>query len=154
MKIVNVSDDIISRLRCSDISTKMRSLESCEWLVLEEENGKILLFSETVSRGQNEISFGDSLIEWGYCDQENVDFSLKDTLYISADKIEFPIFIRSFEAGDKIQPIGMKGQKKVSDLINEKKIRGSGKKQVPVLCLDNEVFAVLPWRVSERLVFA
>tara|TARA_A100001037_G_scaffold276394_1_gene275654 strand:- start:501 stop:1067 length:567 start_codon:yes stop_codon:yes gene_type:complete len=42
MKIVNVSDDIISRLRCSDISTKMRSLESCEWLVLEEENGKIL----------------------------------------------------------------------------------------------------------------
>ena len=37
MKIVNTSTKIIDELRNSDISTKMRSLESCEWFVLEKE---------------------------------------------------------------------------------------------------------------------
>ena len=41
MRIVNVSTEIINRLRNSGISTKMRSLESCEWFVLEEKEGKI-----------------------------------------------------------------------------------------------------------------
>ena len=38
MKIVNIDEDVISKLRNSNISTKMKSLESCEWVVLEEKD--------------------------------------------------------------------------------------------------------------------
>ena len=42
MRIVNVDNNIIKELRKCDISTKMRSLESCEWVVLEEIDGIII----------------------------------------------------------------------------------------------------------------
>ncbi len=42
MRIVNVDNNIIDELRKSDISTKMKSLESCEWVVLEEMDGIIV----------------------------------------------------------------------------------------------------------------
>ena len=38
MKIENINKNIIEKLRKSDISTKMKSLESCDWVVVEEEN--------------------------------------------------------------------------------------------------------------------
>jgi len=42
MRIVNVDNNIIKELRKCGISTKMRSLESCEWVVLEEIDGIII----------------------------------------------------------------------------------------------------------------
>ena len=42
MRIVNVDNNIIKELRKCDISTKMRSLESCEWVVLAEIDKKII----------------------------------------------------------------------------------------------------------------
>jgi len=42
MRIVNVDNNIIKELRKCDISTKMRSLESCEWVVLADINEKIV----------------------------------------------------------------------------------------------------------------
>lgn len=41
MEIVNASKKIIDKLRNSEISTKMRSLESCEWFVVEREGDEI-----------------------------------------------------------------------------------------------------------------
>jgi L-amino acid N-acyltransferase YncA len=41
MEIINTNTKIIDKLRNSEISTKMKSLESCEWFVLEKEGDKI-----------------------------------------------------------------------------------------------------------------
>ena len=41
MKIISVDKNIIRKLRESGVSTKMKSLESCDWVVLYEENGII-----------------------------------------------------------------------------------------------------------------
>jgi len=42
MKIVNMSENIRNALRNSGISNKMRSLESCDWIVYEELDRKIV----------------------------------------------------------------------------------------------------------------
>ena len=42
MRIVDADDNIIKELRRSEISSKMNSLETCKWLVLEERDGKII----------------------------------------------------------------------------------------------------------------
>ena len=42
MRIVNVDDNIIKELRKCDISTKMRSLESSDWIVYEQIDDKIM----------------------------------------------------------------------------------------------------------------
>jgi len=41
MKIVNTDENIIQRLRNSNISTEMKSLESCDWFVLDEVHDEI-----------------------------------------------------------------------------------------------------------------
>jgi len=42
MRVVNVNQAVIKKLQKSGISSLMKSLESCEWLVIEEENEKII----------------------------------------------------------------------------------------------------------------
>ena len=37
MRIVNVDKNIITKLRESGISHEMKSIESCDWVVIEEE---------------------------------------------------------------------------------------------------------------------
>ena len=41
---------------------------------------------------------------------------------LNADKLRFPLEIRRFEPGDKIRSLGMKGMKKVSDVLVQAKI--------------------------------
>ena len=42
MRIVNVDKNIITKLRESGISHEMKSIELCDWLVIHEEQGKII----------------------------------------------------------------------------------------------------------------
>ena len=42
MRIVDVNDSIIKNLRNSGISKLMKSLESCDWLAIEENNDRII----------------------------------------------------------------------------------------------------------------
>tara|TARA_B100001540_G_scaffold203900_1_gene179581 strand:- start:963 stop:1529 length:567 start_codon:yes stop_codon:yes gene_type:complete len=41
MKIVDANENIIQRLRSSNISTEMKSLESCDWFVIDEKYDEI-----------------------------------------------------------------------------------------------------------------
>ena len=42
MQVVTVDKKIIERLRKSGISSEMKSIELCDWLVIQEMNGNIL----------------------------------------------------------------------------------------------------------------
>lgn len=53
------------------------------------------------------------------------DFELKkDTniAYFDADKITFPLLLRHWHHGDKMQPFGLQGNKNISDILINKKI--------------------------------
>ena len=38
------------------------------------------------------------------------------------DKLHFPLLLRNWKQGDKIKPLGMRGQKKISDILIDKKM--------------------------------
>ena len=42
MKIVDVDNKIIQKLRGSDTSMQIRTLESADWIVMDEKNDKII----------------------------------------------------------------------------------------------------------------
>lgn len=76
------------------------------------------------------------------------------TLYLNADKLQFPFILRSWKEGDFIRPLGMKGKKKISDLFVDLKTPAYAKSGAAVLCADtstNEVLALLCARISETL---
>ena len=61
------------------------------------------------------------------------------TLMADKDKLAFPLLLRQWQPGDKLIPLGMKGHKKVSDILIDKKIPMPQKKDIMVLLSGNEI---------------
>ena len=70
-------------------------------------------------------------------------------MQLNADKLRFPLEIRAYEPGDKIRSLGMKGMKKVSDVLVQAKIPMNEKKNYPVLVSKDEIVAVIGLCISE-----
>lgn len=67
-----------------------------------------------------------------------------------ATKLHFPLKLRKWSNGDCIQPLGMSGQKKVSDILIDKKVTLNNKNNVFVLLSKNDVIWVIGYVMSEK----
>ncbi len=76
-----------------------------------------------------------------------------DELTMDADSIEFPISIRPWQEGDRIQPYGLEGTKLISDILTDKKIASSKKRSAYVITdFDEKICAVIfPHPTANRL---
>ena len=78
------------------------------------------------------------------------DFN-KYNAYFDKDKLTFPLYLRRWRNGDKFQPFGMKGKRKVSDLFTDEKLSLHDKKNIWLLCnADDEILWVLGLRTDDR----
>ncbi|SFC19871.1 tRNA(Ile)-lysidine synthase [Parapedobacter composti] len=70
---------------------------------------------------------------------------------LDADKVVFPICIRTWQEGDAFYPLGMGGRKKLSDLLVSLKIPAYRKAAVPIVVNGNDdILWVAPYRMDER----
>ena len=73
-----------------------------------------------------------------------------NTIYIDAEKLHFPIEIRGWREGDWFCPFGMSGKQKLSDFFNNNKVNRFKKKQVQLLCADNQIIWIVGMRADNR----
>lgn len=59
-----------------------------------------------------------------------------NTVYLDASKLSGPLHLRIWKKGDRIEPVGMKGSKLLSDILSDKKLNYREKLQTLVLCDD------------------
>lgn len=72
-------------------------------------------------------------------------------MVLDSSKLTFPLKVRNWVPGDRFQPAGMKGSKKVSDFLIDSKVPIPVKDQTLVLVNGNgDIMAVLGWRADER----
>lgn len=64
-------------------------------------------------------------------------------------KLKFPLYVRKWEQGDRIVPLGMDREKKISDLLVDLKVPMIKKKQVLVLLSGEEIAWVIGYRISD-----
>ena len=74
-----------------------------------------------------------------------------DVALIDYDEAAFPLIIRSFRAGDRLQPLGMKGEKKVKDLFIDAKIPANQRKKIPLLFKNDQLLWVAGLRLDHRV---
>ena len=113
----------------------------------------------TLSRGllirEPEMPEAPSEARWKIVDRETLSsvFPPAGTLYLDADRTGRPAF-RSWQAGDWMGPLGMKGRKKLSDLFVDLKLTARDKARALVIPYPGEkdrVAALVGHRIDDTL---
>ena len=72
----------------------------------------------------------------------------KSIEYISGDGLSNVFEIRKWKVGDKFQPIGMKGTKKISDFLSDEKVSSIEKREYLVLTNGGKIVWVIGLRID------
>lgn len=70
---------------------------------------------------------------------------------VDADRLTFPVTVRTWKAGDRIRPLGMKQQQKISDLLTNLKVSAADRKDVHVMVAQGEIVCILGVRISDSV---
>lgn len=89
---------------------------------------------ETSSYSLGEIAL--SIVPYSDPDFETV-------LYMDADKISWPVTVRSWQYGDRFQPLGMDGHQKVADHLTNQKVSAAYKEKALVIESFEETISAL-----------
>lgn len=112
------------------------------FLILKKREGNSIKKIEIKS--YNDFPFQNKIID--ITDDFDIE-KKKEYAYLDADKIQFPMVLRTWEKGDVFQPFGMNGNKKVSDFLIDNKISIVEKKRVKVLESNHQII----WLVGKRI---
>ncbi len=70
--------------------------------------------------------------------------------YIDAGKVKKGLSVRVWKPGDKFIPLGMKGYKKLSDFMTDRKVPAKNRKNVLVVCDGKEIVWIVGYQISEK----
>lgn len=74
----------------------------------------------------------------------SIDETPTSKIYLDVDCMKFPLILRRWDAGDKIQPLGMSGTQKVSDHLTNRKVSAVNKEKSLVLShTDGTIYAII-----------
>lgn len=82
---------------------------------------------------------------------ETADFSEKNAYFLAYDKLSFPLTLRSPKLGDKMTPLGMHNQKKLSDIMIDNKWEKRIKEQALLIEDKEKIVALLGFRISDKV---
>jgi tRNA(Ile)-lysidine synthase len=132
------------------LSNSHRLIKHREHLILTDLKS---LINETVTLSADDVQ--NEIVETplGQLTFEIVDGVSKtstDIIYLDNDKIVFPLELRLWKEGDYFHPKGMKGKKKISKYLKDKKLSLVEKENTWLLTSNNEVVWVIGRRGDSR----
>jgi len=69
---------------------------------------------------------------------------------LDLDKLSFPLTVRKWESGDRMVPLGMKSEKKISDILIDRKLPLIEKEKIAVILSGSEIIWLVGHRISDR----
>lgn len=80
----------------------------------------------------------------------NIDAQGSKTIYIDADRIQFPLLIREKQVGDIFYPLGMSGKKTLSKFFKDEKLSLVEKERTLLLCSSDAIVWIVGKRADDR----
>ncbi len=80
---------------------------------------------------------------------ERLDESAPQVAYLDADRIHWPLRVRRWQSGDRMQPLGMTGHRKISDLLTDLKVPVDQRSRCYVVCQDDAIVWLVGYRLAE-----
>lgn len=132
------------------ISKSHRAVVDRMFIIIKPEISKSESILITKHHVKNGFSFDKFKVE--VIDKVNT-YQLKKNQchFLDFQKVKFPITVRNWQNGDKMIPFGMKGLKKVSDILTDLKIDKLTKDEIQVIVdCNDEILGILGIRSSEK----
>ncbi len=149
------SDQALSLSKClEDIQPGLLLRSATHELSLDRE--ELILYPLSVEFPAIELPFGTPSMElpeggyqlaWNGLPKE-IDRNPAHAV-LDLDCLEFPLQIRSWEEGDRFNPLGMTSEKKISDFLIDNKVPLALKKEVKVLVSGNKIAWVVGMRIAD-----
>jgi len=76
----------------------------------------------------------------------------KSSIYLNKAEIKGELVLRSWNIGDRIEPIGLNGSKLISDVITDAKVPHHQRNQQLVLCDDNSILWCVGLCISKKAI--
>ncbi|MFV8271524.1 tRNA lysidine(34) synthetase TilS [Flavobacterium sp. GT2N3] len=101
-----------------------------------------------IDEGQKQVNIPLNLT---FCKVTDISIVSNKTIFVNADKLEYPLILRRWSHGDNFQPFGMNGKsKKVSKLFKDEKLSLIEKENAWLLCSNDAIVWVINVRQDER----
>jgi len=127
-------------MRCMKSDQSGKRFYAKEWEVLRDREVLIIRHMQQAD-GVPELLVQEMETESGFVVPKD-----RHVAYVDADKVKCPLTIRRWRQGDKFVPLGMKGKKKVSDYLTDRKFSLYDKENQWVVCSGEDIV----WLVNER----
>ena len=73
------------------------------------------------------------------------------TVLIDRDKVVLPLEIRNIRAGDRFNPLGLRGTKKVGNYLTDRKVREVYRDEIPIICDKKGIIWVVGFEIADRV---
>jgi len=129
-----------------------------EFVVYQNRNGLTLKHRNIIDLDEVEIQmnevvfFGKIQIKMVEIQRCLVDYTEPNCFYFDPIIFNDKLALRSWKLGDKIQPLGMNGSKKLSDIFIDNKIDNHRKNDFPVLFSNHQIYALLGLKRSAHFL--
>jgi len=160
--IEKVHIDALRRLVCSsqshgelDLPGLAVRVQNDELLLSTQIKAKACPYEFPVKLGKTEFSSLGIAIELSIKEREgSLEHLMKDgrTVEVAdADRVHFPLHLRSRRPGDRFRPLGMNHEKKLKDLLSDEHIPFFKRDALPLLCDQERIIWVVGVRLSDAV---
>ncbi len=148
--------EAIKKLVKNQTGRKLTLSENIE--IIREREGLVISGLEGKDFQEVQLKVGEKISTWmGELSIENIDpaevkvfESSKNIEFVDAEHLSEKFVLRRWQQGDKFFPLGMKKEKKVSDLLTDEKVPAHLKSEYLVLLNKNEIVWLVGVRISEK----
>jgi tRNA(Ile)-lysidine synthase len=129
-------------------SSEFRLLKDRDSLILSPINFVDKEEEYLINENQQEVNIPLNL---SFCKVADISLVSNTTIFVDADKLQFPLVLRHWSEGAVFQPFGMEGKsKKVSKLFKDEKLSLIDKENTWLLYSNDEIVWVIGIRQDER----
>lgn len=144
-KVINLPSGIIARVSYKDLIIEKVKVKSNK----EEPISKVIY---DLNIGNNILEDYGLEIDLEIVERKDIDFKKvsRNIKYFDYTKIVGGIFIRTRDFGDRFNPFGMEGTKKLKDYFIDEKIPRDLREKLPLFIDEENIIWVIGYRTSEK----
>jgi tRNA(Ile)-lysidine synthase len=130
----------------------IRIIKDYSTLIMTSEPPLVLAASTLSVPGETHLKEAGMLVKAGILDRSGdlLEGTARDTVFLDADRLSFPLIVRHREKGDFFYPAGFGKRKKLQDFFVDEKVPRDERDRTPLLVSGEEIACVLGLRCDER----